>query len=124
MKYNNPDYLLPVPPNETSTTGGPFGGDSSTIYENNWDIWQQWMNPITQYIPYMTVPGNHEAACVEGDAAEGQVTAYLVYDEYPGTTTPSNVSYATCPVTQRNFTAYSHRFHMPGEETGGRANFW
>ena len=40
VEYNNPDYLLPVPKNETDTTGGPFGGDSSTIYEVNWDIWQ------------------------------------------------------------------------------------
>ena len=24
----------------------------------------------------------------------------------------------------RNFTGYSHRFRMPGPETGGRSNFW
>ena len=97
----DPAYSLPVPSNETDNIAGPYGGDSSTFYETNWDIWQNWMNNVTQYVPNMVMPGNHEAACVEGDAPQGQVTALLVYDEYPGTETKTNVSYGTCPPSQR-----------------------
>ena len=101
VEYNNPDYLLPVPSNETDNIAGPYGGDSSTLYERNWDIWQNWMNDVTQYVPNMVMPGNHEAACVEGDAPQGQVTALLVEGKYPGTEAKSNVSYGTCPASQR-----------------------
>lgn len=43
-------YNKPLPAGEIPDQGGPFGGDSSTIYEDNWDIWQNWMNPVTTQI--------------------------------------------------------------------------
>lgn len=55
------DYYNPLPQGEVPNGGGPNGGDASTMYEPNWDIWQQWMGPITKTVPYMTAPGNHEA---------------------------------------------------------------
>ena len=123
---DNPDYYMPLPAGEKPADDSPWGGDSSTIYENNWDIWQQWMNSVTQYVPYMVNPGNHEAACVEGDTANGTNTAILVDGLPAGTTATSNLTYYSCPVSQRNFTAYSNRFRMPGNDAGvgGRSNFW
>lgn len=46
-----PAYKKPLPKGEIPNQGGPYGGDSSPIYETNWDIWQQWMNPVTTKIP-------------------------------------------------------------------------
>ncbi len=37
----------PLPPNEIPDRGTPNGGDFSTMYETNWDLWQNWMNPIS-----------------------------------------------------------------------------
>jgi len=45
-----PDYKIPLPVGEVASQGSPNGGDMSVIYESNWDLWQQWMNPITQTI--------------------------------------------------------------------------
>ena len=100
---NYPEYLLPLPSGEHPTKGGPWGGDSSTIYERNWDIWQQWMNPITQFTPYMVIPGNHEASCVGTADPAGNLTTALYVEGLPaGSTAPvSNLSYWTCPETQR-----------------------
>jgi len=44
------DYKIPLPVGEIANQGSPNGGDMSVIYESNWDLWQQWMNPITQTI--------------------------------------------------------------------------
>ena len=41
-----PEYNIPVPAGEVPDQGGPQGGDASSIYETNWDIWQQWMEPV------------------------------------------------------------------------------
>lgn len=46
-------YQDPLPAGEIPSQGGPEGGDSSPLYETNWDIWQQWMNAITMKMPYM-----------------------------------------------------------------------
>jgi len=62
-------------------------------YEGTWDAWQNWMAPITSAVPYMVLPGNHEAACQE-------------------------VEYTLCPPGQFNFTAYRSRFRMPSAESG------
>jgi len=45
-----PDYKIPLPVGEVANQGSPNGGDMSVLYESNWDLWQQWMNPITQTI--------------------------------------------------------------------------
>lgn len=117
-------YDQPIPAGEIPDQGGPQGGDASTLYETNWDIWQQWMVNITTKIPYMVNPGNHEATCAEFDGPNNELTAYLVNDVVNGTAPNSTLSYYSCPESQRNFTAYQHRFRMPGSETGGVSNFW
>jgi len=62
-------------------------------YEGSWDSWQEWMVPITSAVPYMTLPGNHEASCQE-------------------------LSPIICRASEKNFTAYRHRFRMPSVESG------
>jgi len=71
-------------------------------YEESWNIWQNWLSPITQHVPYMVLPGNHEAACQE------------------------LLTYLLCPPNQQNFTAYRHRFRMPSQESGAGEveNMW
>ena len=118
------DYYTPLPEGEEPNQGGPQGGDFSTMYETNWDLWQNWMNPITTRVPYMTNPGNHEATCAEFDGPNNELTAYLVNDQINGTAPNSTLNYYSCPASQRNYTAYQHRFTMPGDVTGGRGNFW
>ncbi|KAI8632868.1 Metallo-dependent phosphatase-like protein [Xylariaceae sp. FL1651] len=114
-----------LPKGEIPNQGTPQGGDISVIYESNWDLWQQWLNSVTQYIPYQVLPGNHEAACAEFDDG-GWLTAYLNNNQ-TNTTAPASqfLTYYSCPVTQRNFTAYQYRFEMKGDSlNGGRSNFW
>jgi len=71
-------------------------------YENTWDMWQQWMMPLTSVVPYMVLPGNHEAACQEF------------------------LTYMVCPSYQTNFTTYQNRFRMPSQESGAGdvGNMW
>ncbi|OJJ99134.1 hypothetical protein ASPACDRAFT_43795 [Aspergillus aculeatus ATCC 16872] len=118
------EYKKPLPAGEIPNQGGPQGGDVSVIYESNWDLWQQWLNNVTVKIPYMVMPGNHEAACAEFDGPGNILTAYLNDDIANGTAAEDKLNYYSCPPSQRNFTAYQHRFRMPGEETGGVGNFW
>ncbi|KKK21526.1 hypothetical protein P175DRAFT_0478312 [Aspergillus ochraceoroseus IBT 24754] len=118
------EYKTPLPAGEVANQGGPQGGDMSVLYESNWDLWQQWLSPVTTKIPYMVMPGNHEAACAEFDGPGNTLTAYLNHDISNGTAAKANLTYYSCPPSQRNFTAYQHRFHMPGDETGGVSNFW
>ncbi|KAF2774321.1 Metallo-dependent phosphatase [Teratosphaeria nubilosa] len=123
-----PDYNIPVPDGQNPNQGGPYGGDASPLYETNWDIWQQWLNPVTMRVPYMVLPGNHEASCSEGDGfgngTNNTMTAYLDNGVANGTAEKSALTYYSCPPSQRNFTAYQHRFRMPGPESGGVGNFW
>lgn len=118
------DYLTPLPKGEIANQGSPRGGDISVIYESNWDLWQQWMNQVTTKIPYLTMPGNHEAACAEFDGGKNILTAYLDDDRANSSAPESVLTYYTCPPSQRNFTAYQNRFTMPGPESGGVGNFW
>ncbi|KAJ6113302.1 Metallo-dependent phosphatase-like protein [Penicillium sp. IBT 18751x] len=118
------EYKTPLPKGEIPNQGGPNGGDMSVLYESNWDLWQQWMGKITKKIPYMVLPGNHEAACAEFDGPGNVLTAYLNDDISNGTAAKDGLTYYSCPPSQRNFTAFQHRFRMPGEETGGVGNFW
>ena len=119
-----PAYLKPLPAGEVADQGGPLGGDMSTIYESNWDLWQQWMLKITTKVPYMVLPGNHEATCSEFDGPGNTMTAYLNNNQTNSTAPESALTYYSCPPSQRNFTAYQNRFRMPGQESGGVSNFW
>jgi Calcineurin-like phosphoesterase len=85
---------------------------------------QQWLNGITTKIPYMVIPGNHEASCAEFDGPNNELTAYLDNNEPASTAPESSLTYYSCPPSQRNFTAYQNRFHMAGEKSGGVGNFW
>lgn len=136
----NPDYDLALPAGEIANQGGPEGGDISMIYESNWDLWQNWMNNITSKIPYMVMPGNHEVSCAEGDGPGNFLTAYLNNNQTNSTAKDAALDYWSCPASQRsgisltsqsivtnfsrNFTAYMHRFRMPGAESGGVSNMW
>lgn len=117
-------YNEPLPVGENPNQGGPLGGDMSVIYESNWDLWQQWTNNITKKIPYMVLPGNHDVTCGEYDGPGNVLTAYLTDGIANGTAAAQNLTYYSCPPSQRNFTAFQHRFRMPGKETGGVGNFW
>ncbi|KAK9388189.1 acid phosphatase [Lipomyces mesembrius] len=117
-------YDVPLPAGEIPNQGGPLGGDMSVLYESNWDLWQQWLVNISTKVPYMVLPGNHEASCGEFDGPGNVMTAYLNDNVTNGTAPSSELTYYSCPPSQRNFTAYQHRFRMPGPETGGVGNFW
>lgn len=122
---DNPDYYIPVPEGEIPSQGTPNGGDISTMYEVNWDLWQQWMNSITKHVPYIVSAGNHEAACAEFDGPNNELSAILDDNQPVGSHKDNKtITYYSCPPSQRNFTAYQHRFHMPGDVSGGRSNFW
>ncbi|KAF3763852.1 hypothetical protein M406DRAFT_75085 [Cryphonectria parasitica EP155] len=117
-------YNTPLPEGEIPNQGGPLGGDISVVYESNFDIWQNWMQNITSKVPYMVLPGNHEASCAEFDSDTNTLSAYLDYDEANSTLPTTNLTYYSCPPSQRNFTAFQYRFRAPGPESGGVGNFW
>lgn len=94
-------YNTPLPAGEIANQGGPQGGDASVVYESNWDLWQQWMNNVTAKIPYMVLPGNHEASCAEFDGPGNVLTAYLNEDKPNTTVAESNLTYYSCPPSQR-----------------------
>lgn len=119
-----PEYLVPLPAGEEPNQGGPQGGDMSVLYESNWDLWQQWINKISTKVPYMVLPGNHEASCAEFDGPNNELTAYLNLNKPNSTAPESELTYYSCPPSQRNFTSYVHRFRMPGKESGGVGSFW
>lgn len=118
------DYNTPLPAGEVPNQGSPRGGDISVLYESNWDLWQQWISNITSKVPYMVLPGNHEAACAEFDGPGNVLTEYLNNNVTNGTSASTNLTYYSCPPSQRNYTGYQHRFRMPGAESGGVSNFW
>lgn len=94
-------YKTPLPKGELPNQGGPNGGDMSVLYESNWDLWQQWMGKITKNIPYMVLPGNHEASCGEFDGPGNILTAYLNNGISNGTADSSALTYYSCPPSQR-----------------------
>jgi hypothetical protein len=95
------DYLTPLPAGEIANQGGPLGGDMSVLYESNWDLWQQWMVNITTKIPYLVLPGNHEVTCSEFDGPGNILTAYLNNNITNGTAAKSELTYFSCPPSQR-----------------------
>ncbi len=95
------EYDTPLPAGEVANQGGPLGGDMSVLYESNWDLWQQWVGKVTTKVPYMVLPGNHEASCAEFDGPGNVLTAYLNDDEANTTVAKSNLTYYSCPPSQR-----------------------
>ncbi len=95
-------YKTPLPAGEIPNQGGPLGGDMSVLYESNWDLWQQWIVNITAKVPYMVLPGNHEASCGEFDGPNNQLTAYLNHNITNGTEATSDLTYYSCPPSQRS----------------------
>jgi hypothetical protein len=118
------DYDTPLPEGEVPNQGSPRGGDASPLYETNWDVWQQWISDVTTRIPYMVLPGNHEASCGHHDDSNNVTAAYLNNNESNSTSPIDDLTYWSCPPSQRNFTAYQNRFTMPGDATEGVGNFW
>lgn len=102
-------YNTPLPAGESANQGGPLGGDMSVMYESNWDLWQQWMTNVTAKIPYMVLPGNHEASCAEFDGPGNVLTAYLNEDKPNTTAAASNLTYYSCPPSQR-YVIHPHPF--------------
>jgi acid phosphatase len=96
-----PAYEAPLPAGEIANQGGPQGGDMSVLYESNWDLWQQWMQNITSKVPYMVLPGNHEATCSEFDGPGNVLTAYLNNNQTNSTAPESALTYYSCPPSQR-----------------------
>lgn len=117
------EYNTPLPAGEIPNQGGPQGGDMNVIYESNWDLWQQWQNEVSTKVPYMVLPGNHEASCAEFDG-QGNILAAYLNDDKANSSTTDKLTYYSCPPSQRNFTTFQHRFRMPGDESGGVGNFW
>jgi acid phosphatase len=95
------EYNAPLPAGEVANQGGPHGGDMSVLYESNWDLWQQWLNNVTKQVPYMVLPGNHEASCAEFDGPGNVLTAYLNNGEKNATAAKSGLTYYSCPPSQR-----------------------
>lgn len=95
------EYDAPLPSGEIPDQGGPQGGDMNVIYESNWDLWQQWMTQVTTKMPYMVLPGNHEAACSEFDGPGNILTAYLNNNMPNSTADKSALTYYSCPPSQR-----------------------
>lgn len=101
VPVDDPGYLDPLPAGEVANQGGPQGGDMSVLYESNWDLWQQWINKLTMKIPYMVMPGNHEAACAEFDGPGNILTAYLDEDKANSSAPETDLTYYSCPPSQR-----------------------
>ncbi|KAF5556916.1 acid phosphatase [Fusarium mexicanum] len=125
----NPDYFnTSLPAGEIPNQGSPRGGDVGVLYESNWDLWQQWMNNITMKIPYIVLPGNHEATCADHDNTPFVLSSYLNENKenttMSGDNPNSTLTYYSCPPSQRNFTAFQNRFSMAGDKSGGVGNFW
>lgn len=95
-----PEYNTPVPAGEVPSQGGPNGGDMSSLYESNWDLWQQWMQNITNQIPYMVMLGNHEASCAEFDGSGNVLATYLNKDK-ANSSSDAKLNYFSCPPSQR-----------------------
>lgn len=107
------EYQVPLPAGEIANQGGPQGGDMSVLYESNWDLWQQWLGNVTLKVPYMVLPGNHETTCAEFDGPNNILTAYLNNDVVNGTAAKSNLTYYSCPESQRwAFVAAVHVRHI------------
>ena len=77
----------------------PFG----FRYEQAYNGFMEWIEPIASAVPYMVAPGNHESEC--------HSPACIVKLHSLGK-----------PLS--NFTAYTHRWAMPYAQSGGTSNMW
>lgn len=68
---------------------------NSGMYEAVWNAWFTEMEDILPFTPYMVTPGNHEYSC----------------------------EHAGCGYSD-NFTAYNHRFRMPGNESSSNTSMF
>ncbi|GLB39268.1 putative iron/zinc purple acid phosphatase-like protein C [Lyophyllum shimeji] len=84
--------------------------DGAKVYETILESFFDELQPVTAFKPYMVGPGNHEANCDNGGTTDHRY----------------NVSYdvSICLPGQTNFTGYINHWRMPGNESGGRDNFW
>ncbi|KAF4963485.1 hypothetical protein FSARC_8494 [Fusarium sarcochroum] len=121
VSYNGTSTTLPGK-GEFPNQGSPRDGDMGVLYESNWGLWQQWMNNVTLKVPYMVVPGNHEATCADHD--DPMPFAYLNEGKANSTSPIPTLNYYSCPPSQGNFTALQHRFHTVCEKYSGVGNFW
>merc|ERR1712100_51834 len=69
-------------------------------YEAVYDGWMKWMENITDSLPYMVTPGNHESEC-----------------HSPACLVSSDIKHSLA-----NFSAYNARWSMPSKESGGVSN--
>ncbi len=74
-----------------------------------WDLWGEQVSPLANHIPYMTAVGTE---------------AYPLKLRFKVLTRALTFLYAGNHEKYYNFTSYDHRFHMPGEESGGLGNFY
>jgi len=71
-------------------------------YEKVYDQWMNWMENVTDQLPYMVAVGNHESECHS----------------------------PACTISPKkrhrlgNFSAYNARWHMPSTESGGVLSMW
>lgn len=72
-------------------------------YEQTWNTFMEEMSPVASKLPYMVLPGNHEAQC-------HSPSCILETSDRGHRLT--------------NFTAYNARFRMPSHESDGVMNMW
>jgi acid phosphatase type 7 len=78
------------------------GCTNNFCYEQVWDDYLADVQSWATTLPYMVVPGNHEADCHDA-FCEADLTLRNQF---------------------ANFTAYNHRFRMPSQESAGVMNMW
>lgn len=72
------------------------------LYEAILEAYFDEIQPVSSQIPYMVLPGNHDAMCDNGGAASAD----------------------SCMPGQLNFTAYNVRWNMPSNVSGGVDNMY
>lgn len=73
----------------------------NVVYESNWDLWQQWVNKLSMRAPYMVTPGNHDDSCAEFDGPNNELTAYLDFNRTNSSAAKTELTYYSCPPSQR-----------------------
>jgi len=73
----------------------------SFTYEDVYNGYMRWFENISNTIPYMVLPGNHETECHSPSCLYGVRGASL-----------------------KNFSAYNARWHMPSDVSGGVLSMW
>lgn len=71
-------------------------------YESVYDGYMEWIENISDAVPYMVSPGNHESEC-----------------HSPACQVSSDIKHSLS-----NFSAFNARWNMPSKESGGVANMW